>query len=172
MNILRLGALALLIAAESIPAPIGGSTRAQESDTVEALRSDSAALEAQVREVASSLRCPVCLALSIQDSPSSLAEDMRDVIRDRLRAGETPDEVREYFVSRYGEWVLLEPRAEGFNLAVWTLPVALLLTGLVFVIWLARRWSRRAPDVVDEPASAEELARSRKELERWEAGNG
>ena len=59
-------------------------------------------LEATVREVASSLRCPVCQNLSIEDSPSLLAQDMKREVRQRLAAGETPADVRRYYVSRYG----------------------------------------------------------------------
>ena len=107
---------------------------------------DSAALprdprfEATVRDVASSLRCPVCQNNSVEDSPSLLAQDMKKEIRRRLAAGESPDEVRRYFVSRYGEWVLTKPRAAGVNLSVWLLPIVALFGGAI-VVWLAvRRW--------------------------------
>lgn len=101
------------------------------------------ALESRVREVAATLRCPVCQNLSIQDSPSQLAQDMRKVVRERLAAGETPDQVRRYFVSRYGEWVLLKPKASGVNLSVWLLPLVMLLLGGT-VIWVAvQRWVAR-----------------------------
>jgi cytochrome c-type biogenesis protein CcmH len=68
------------------------------------------ALEAATTMLASELRCPVCQGNSIQDSPSELAQQMRDLIRDQLRAGKTPDEVRAYFVDKYGEWILLSPQ--------------------------------------------------------------
>jgi cytochrome c-type biogenesis protein CcmH len=100
--------------------------------------------EATVRDVASSLRCPVCQNNSVEDSPSLLAQDMKKEIRKRLAAGESPDEVRRYFVSRYGEWVLTKPRAAGVNLSVWLLPIVALLGGAI-VVWLAvRRWVHRA----------------------------
>jgi cytochrome c-type biogenesis protein CcmH len=101
-------------------------------------------LEARTREVASILRCPVCQGLSIQDSPSPLAQEMRGVVRDQLRAGRTPQEVKAYFVSKYGEWILLQPTARGFNLAVYILPVVMLLGGIVLIVVLARKWSRQA----------------------------
>jgi cytochrome c-type biogenesis protein CcmH len=107
---------------------------------------DSTALEAKSREVASQLRCPVCQGLSIQDSPSQLAQSMRDVIREKLAAGDTPEEVKAYFVASYGEWVLLEPPASGFNLAVYILPVLALVAGAVLVVVLARRWSAKPDD--------------------------
>jgi cytochrome c-type biogenesis protein CcmH len=99
-----------------------------------------AELEAQVRDVASKLRCPTCRALSVQDSPSGMAQEMRDLIREQLRSGKTPDEVTSYFVDRYGEWILLKPRAEGFNWTVWLLPILMLAGGLFFVFMTARRW--------------------------------
>jgi len=103
-----------------------------------------ARFEATVAEVASSLRCPVCQNNSVEDSPSLLAQDMKKEIRQRLAAGETPDQVRSYFVSRYGEWVLTKPRAAGVNLSVWLLPILALLGGAL-VVWTAvRRWVRRS----------------------------
>src|SRR5687767_15874271 len=80
-------------------------------------------LEARTREVASGLRCPVCQGLSIQASPSELAVQMKDVVRQQLKEGKSPDEVRAYFVSKYGEWVLLEPKASGMNLLVYAAPI-------------------------------------------------
>ncbi|NIR42611.1 MAG: cytochrome c-type biogenesis protein CcmH [Gemmatimonadetes bacterium] len=97
-------------------------------------------LEAQVRELASRLRCPTCRALSVQDSPSGMAQEMKDLIREQLKAGKTPEEITAYFVDRYGEWILLKPTAQGFNWTVWLLPVLLLAGGLFFVLMTARRW--------------------------------
>lgn len=97
-------------------------------------------LDRQVAEVASQLRCVVCQGLSIQDSPSDLAREMRDVVREQLAAGRTPDEVKAYFVEKYGEWVLLQPKPSGFNLLVYVLPIAMLLGGAIFIYFRARRW--------------------------------
>ncbi len=99
------------------------------------------ALEAQTTAVASTLRCPVCQGESLQDSPSDLARQMRAVVRDKLRAGETPDEVRAYFVSKYGEWILLEPTMTGLNILLYFIPVLLVIGGLVLVAFLVRRWT-------------------------------
>jgi cytochrome c-type biogenesis protein CcmH len=106
--------------------------------------SADSALEARTSAVAATLRCPVCQGESIQDSPSELAQQMRAVVRDRLRAGETPDQVRAYFVSRYGEWILLEPKMTGLNVALYVLPVLLVVGGLLLVVFLVRRWTRSA----------------------------
>lgn len=103
------------------------------------------ALEAQTTVLASELRCPVCQGNSIQDSPSELAQQMRDVIRDQLRSGKSPDEVRAYFVDKYGEWILLTPKPQGFNLVVYVIPFAAILVGGLIVWRTVRRWTQNAP---------------------------
>ena len=101
-------------------------------------------LEARTTAVASTLRCPVCQGESIQDSPSELAQQMRSVVRDRLRAGQTPDQIRAYFVSRYGEWILLEPKMTGLNYILYALPVITVVGGLILIVLLVRRWTKPA----------------------------
>ena len=101
-------------------------------------------LEPQVREIALQLRCPVCQGLSVGDSPSELANEMRALVREQLQQGKTPAEVLDYFAQRYGEWILLAPPKRGFNLVIWVLPFLLLPVG-AFVIYLgARRWVRNS----------------------------
>ncbi|MBX9928289.1 MAG: cytochrome c-type biogenesis protein CcmH [Gemmatimonadaceae bacterium] len=112
-------------------------------------RADSA-LEARTSAVAAQLRCPVCQGVSIQDSPAELAQQMRGVVRDQLAAGRSPEEVKAYFISKYGEWILLEPEARGFNLLAYGLPALLIVVGLGVVAVVVRRNSARAP----APASA------------------
>jgi cytochrome c-type biogenesis protein CcmH len=102
------------------------------------------AQEARATRLAAELRCPVCQGLSIQDSPSPLAQQMKDLIRSQIVDGRSDDEIRNYFVSKYGEWVLLEPRAEGFNLLVYVLPALLLLGGVGFIVLAVRRWTTPA----------------------------
>lgn len=67
---------------------------------------------------------------------------MRAVVRDRLRAGQSPDEIRAYFVSRYGEWILLEPKMTGLNVVLYVLPVIIVVGGLVMIVFLVRRWTK------------------------------
>ena len=99
------------------------------------------ALEARTSAVASQLRCPVCQGLSIQDSPSELAQSMRAVVRDQLAAGKSPDEVKAYYVSKYGEWILLAPKPSGFNLVAYLLPVLVVLGGGLVIVFAVRRWT-------------------------------
>lgn len=113
-------------------------------------------LEAQTRAVAAMLRCPVCQGESIQDSPADLAREMRAVVRDQLAAGRTPEEVKAYFVDRYGEWILLAPPARGFNLLLYVLPFAGLAAGGGALYVVARRWQRQTPALTSVPASDED----------------
>lgn len=94
--------------------------------------------------VADQLRCPVCRNQSVLESSSALAREMQAEIRRRLARGETPEEVKAYFVSRYGEWILLQPPARGINLLVYLLPAAALLVGVYVVVRLVRRWTDEA----------------------------
>jgi len=152
MRFLLTASLILVFLAPALPA----ADRAQVQGTAPtiAIQTHDSELEADVRQLAAKLRCPTCRALSVQDSPSGMAQEMRSLIREQLRAGKTPEEVKAYFVERYGEWILLEPKAEGFNWAVWLLPVFLLLGGLAFVFVTARRWVQqgqaRAAAIVQE----------------------
>jgi cytochrome c-type biogenesis protein CcmH len=144
-------ALAMMLVASSLwILPV----TALAQDTTDARAALSGAeLEALTREVASQLRCPVCQGESIQDSPSGLAQDMRSVVRDQLAAGRTPDEVKAYFVARYGEWILLQPTARGFNVVVYALPFLALLAGAAAIVLAVRRWTLGASEI---PAGADD----------------
>ena len=99
--------------------------------------------EETVHDIGTQLRCVVCQSLSVADSPSETANQMRGIIRERLAAGETPEQVKAYFVEKYGLWILLAPPRQGFNLLVWVVPFVGLAGGLVLVLVLVKRWSRR-----------------------------
>ncbi len=124
--------------------------------------------DAEVDAVAAQLRCVVCQNLSVADSPSEMARQMRDLVRQRLAQGESPEAVKAYFVSRYGEWVLLTPPAHGVTLLVWVLPLAILAGGLATAVVVLRGWSRRgaAAPVPDDAPGDEALAAVRRELAR------
>jgi cytochrome c-type biogenesis protein CcmH/NrfF len=124
------------------------------AESVSARRTSAdTALAALTRSVAAQLRCPVCQGLSLADSPSELALEMKDVVREQLAAGRTPDEVKAYFVAKYGEWILLEPPRRGVNLLAYALP-AIALVGGLGVIWLAlRRWTSGATPADERPMS-------------------
>jgi cytochrome c-type biogenesis protein CcmH len=124
--------------------------------------------EPQVQDVAAQLRCVVCQNLSVADSPSEMAGQMRAIVRERLEAGEAPEQVVQYFVDRYGEWILLSPRRHGFNLLVWAMPAVAVAVGFTLVGLVLARWTRRraaAGPVVPTPVDAAMRDRIRRELE-------
>ena len=121
----------------------GSDPSASEPAGLDDFTQQDAQLEARVREIASELRCPTCRSLSVYDSPSDMAQEMRGLIREQLQAGKTEEEIKAYFVDRYGEWILLAPKARGFNWMVWLLPLVIGFGGLAFVIYTARRWVQR-----------------------------
>ncbi len=131
-----LSALASLL----LTIPPQGSSALPELVPSQPVVADSA-LEADAAILAGELRCPVCQGNSIKDSPSEMAQEMRNLIRDQLRAGQSPDEVRAYFASKYGEWILLEPRAEGLNLVVYLVPFAVLAIGGAVIWRTVRKWT-------------------------------
>ena len=111
---------------------------------------DDPELEATVRMLATQLRCPTCQALSIEDSPRELSQQMKAVIRDRLREGMTPEEVRAHFVAAYGEWILLSPTPSGFNLLVYFLPLVAVLLGGGVIVLAMRKWMAATPGSLEQ----------------------
>lgn len=108
------------------------------------------AREARVQSLGKLLRCPMCQGLSIADSGSSAARAQMDRVRELVADGKSDNEIRAYFVARYGEWALLEPEAHGLNWLVWLGPVALVLVG----VWVIARLLRRAPQAPGEEVAA------------------
>ena len=97
------------------------------------------ALEARARALSAQLRCMVCQNQSIDDSNADLAKDLRLLVRERLTAGDSDDEVIEYLVSRYGEFVLLKPRLSEHTILLWGMPAALAAIGAGVVLLQLRR---------------------------------
>jgi cytochrome c-type biogenesis protein CcmH len=118
-------------------------------------------VEQQTHAIAAELRCPVCQNLSVADSPSELAQQMRASIEEQLRQGKSPEEVKRFFVSKYGDWVLLAPPAKGFNLLLWLLPAIAAVCGVILVGFALRRWARKkavqpADATLQSPPAAED----------------
>jgi cytochrome c-type biogenesis protein CcmH len=95
-------------------------------------------LDDRARAIEGQLRCPTCQGLSIADSPATSATQMRELVREQLGAGASDEEVRAFFVARYGRWVLLDPRVAGMDLALWLVPPLVLLIGALVVVRRAR----------------------------------
>jgi cytochrome c-type biogenesis protein CcmH/NrfF len=114
----------------------------------------------RVRSVAEELRCPECQNLSVADSPSGIAQEMRQEIARRLRLGQTAGQIDDFFVARYGRWILLTPDAGGIGLLAWLAPALAVAVG-GGLAWTVLRRRRRGGDptgaaevrVGTEPAS-------------------
>lgn len=117
--------------------------------------------EARAQDLMKQLRCLVCQNESIVDSNAPLAKDLRMIVRERITAGDTDQQVLDYMTSRYGDWVLLKPPFEGGTILLWLSPLLLLMIGL-FVVY-RNQISRKVSTA--EPLNDEEKARLRKLLD-------
>lgn len=95
---------------------------------------DNPTQEATAHSLMTALRCIQCQGQSIADSDAPIAGAMRSEVRQRILAGEKPDAIREWLISRYGQWVSFQPPAHGMGLILWLAPLLILLTA----IWLVR----------------------------------
>jgi cytochrome c-type biogenesis protein CcmH len=136
-----LGALSASLAAPSWPA---------HAVTPQEILPDKA-LEKRARDISAELRCLVCQNQSIDDSDAPLAHDLRVLVRERLKAGDTDDQVREFIVARYGEFVLLKPPFSPATLLLWLMPL-IALAGAALILWNAFG-PRRKPETAAPPAS-------------------
>jgi cytochrome c-type biogenesis protein CcmH len=101
------------------------------------------ALEARARSLSKELRCMVCQNQSIDDSAAPLARDLRLLVRERLTGGDSDQQVLDFLVARYGEFVLLKPRFAWHNALLWLGPPGVLAGGGLVLLWTAWRRSRR-----------------------------
>ena len=101
------------------------------------------ALEAQARDLMHTLRCLKCQSQSIADSDAPMAGDMRHQVRTRIDAGESPDEVRQWLISRYGDYVSYEPQVSATTWPLFVLPIVLLLVAGTILL---RRLGKRAAE--------------------------
>jgi cytochrome c-type biogenesis protein CcmH len=124
------------------------------------------ALDNEALQIARLLRCPICQSVSVAESPSELAQQMRYVIRQQLEQGQTRQDILAYFAERYGDSVLLDPPKRGFPLFVWLVPPAVILAGAVVVWRVSRRGSVGAGSVLTGPVAAPAVDQG---LERYRA---
>ena len=118
----------------------------------------------RVDRIASELRCVVCQGLSVKDSPSESARQMRDLVTQRVAEGKTDDQIRDEFRASYGDWVVLSPPLASWSGLVWIVPLLALVAGLA-VAW--RRLSE--PPVVGADPPSAEVAALRERVSREEA---
>ena len=114
--------------------------------------------------ISKELRCPVCQNESIDESSASLAADLRLIVRERLLAGDSDEEVFDFIVSRYGEFVLLTPSMSGANIFLWLAAPAMLLVGLILGLISTRSRSKVLAEVTELPLDSDEKSKLEKIL--------
>lgn len=154
-NALRLLTVVLCLA---VAVPLATPVLAVQPDEV----LDDPALETRARELSKGLRCVVCQNESIDESNADLARELRIVVRERLVAGDSDEQVLDFLVARYGEFVLLKPRTEGWNIILWLSGPALFLMALgIGVAYVRGRSKAAAPTEAglsdDEAARLKEI---------------
>ena len=123
--------------------------------------------EERIDAIAKTLKCPVCPGESLYESRNNVSLNLKAEIARQVRAGQTDDEIRAGIVARYGDSVLLVPRAQGVDAVVWVLPVAVLVASMAALVVVFRRWRREgatdAPTEEDRALVADALAAESRE---------
>lgn len=136
------------------------------SGAIHAAQVEESRVDIQTRELSLTLRCTVCQSENVWESNSTLAQQVRALIRARLEQGETPQQVKAYLFSRYGDYILMEPRKRGLNWLLWGAPLLLLLAGAALLRGMLRRWRAGAPVLPSSQAAPlSEMQRDRIEQE-------
>jgi cytochrome c-type biogenesis protein CcmH len=131
-----------------------------------AATAQEAEIDLQMRDIAKTLRCTICQNESIWESQAELAHQMRDLIKERLLKGESPDQVRAYFLSRYGDYILLAPQKRGLNWLLWAGPFVLLAAGGLFLYRTLSRWvAQAAAEKQEAPPPVDDRLRKRIDAE-------
>ncbi len=128
----------------------------------------------QINEVARELYCPVCENISLDVCPTQACAQWRDLIREKLEAGWTTEEIKGYFAAQYGDRVLPEPPKRGINWLVYILPPAMIIAGAFFLFWIIKglRSQSKVAAVTEksitESSGDEFIARIEEELKKRE----
>ena len=117
------------------------------------------ALEGRARAISHELRCMVCQNQSIDDSDAPLARDLRILVRERLKAGDNDNQVIDFLVARYGEFVLLKPRVAWHTAVLWGAPMVLLAGGALMLLMFSRRRGGATANAAAVDLSPQEQAR-------------
>lgn len=102
---------------------------------------DASAFQDQFRDVASDLRCPTCVGLSVLESDAPFSKQIKDEVTNQLKAGKSHEDILTFFTERYGPWILRVPPKTGVSVLAWAIPLAVLLAGPLAVWFLV--WRRR-----------------------------
>ncbi len=137
---------------------LAGEARAQGLQANEMLADP--ALETRAQNIGKQLRCLVCRNQSILDSNAALARDLRNVVRERIKAGDKDDQVLDYVVARYGDFVLLKPPVKPITYTLWIAPFLFLFIALLVGGYYYRKQRKTGPDE-PELSSADHLQAQR-----------
>ena len=127
---------------------VAGSARAQQE------------LEPRVFEIAAKLRCPVCTSESVAQSAAETSVRMREIVAVKLQAGESEEQILDYFRARYGDWILMEPPRRGIYLLVWMFPAAAALLLLAVLGYYLKQWTSRGQQPLEAEAHYVDRVRS------------
>jgi cytochrome c-type biogenesis protein CcmH len=133
-----------------------------------AARPHEATADERIDQITTELRCPVCQGLSVKDSDSETARQMRALVAERVREGRTNAEIEAEFRAAYGDWIFLSPPVTSWSGLIWLVPIAALAAGLVFASGRLR--SNDAPESAQP--SATQIAALRERVAREEAAEG
>ncbi len=125
---------------------------------------DETEIDQTVRDIAKTLRCTVCQTENIWESGAPLAHQMREAIRERVEQGHSAEEIRAYFHSRYGDYIMMEPPKQGINWLIWLAPFLLLIGGGVLLWREVKGWVMKTP-APQPPPTLDEASRRRIERE-------
>ncbi len=161
--------LVLVLLTASAGQPLAAANSAVISQGYAPTREGTAPLdqlrEDRVMRLGKLLRCAVCQGVAISDSPASMARAQLDKVRELVAADKSDQEILDYFVARYGEWVLLEPTKEGLNSILWAAPLLIVLIGFAVIVLQARRAPIAAPAAAEVASTDDFVAQVRKDLE-------
>ena len=134
-----------------------------------AARPHEVTADERIDQITTELRCPVCQGLSVKDSTSETARQMRDLVAQRVREGKSNADIEAEFRAAYGDWIFLSPPVASWSGLVWLVPIAALGAGLVLVLGRLRVGASAPP--TEEP-SATQVASLRERVAREEAAEG
>ena len=118
------------------------------------------AVEKRLTNIAEELRCLVCQNESLAGSQADLAKDLREEVRGLIKTGKSDEEVKDFLVSRYGDFVLYRPQVKPATYALWAGPFVLLLIGIVVLVSFLRKRSKQVEQIEDEPLSEADRKRA------------
>ena len=128
---------------------------------------ESEQFDVRFKKLSNELRCPTCQGLSVKDSEAGFSTSIKGKIRELMMQGKSDEEIKAYFVKRYGEWILRAPPVSGFNLVLWLLPGAAIVTGLSLVLYRTKKWVEK-PTMEMTGLTLEEEQKIMDDLDRFE----